>query len=144
MSQRVKDLAKPDVKDRIDWLCVEAMMVLCDFILWARAKQLPLVISDAVSSQEEDQKLARVSSTHREGRAFDISTRGWAKDSIDEAVRVFGFRYRHFAALGQDGSPRLVYFHNAGTGDHLHFQVAKKFAMPLQTFKPVASADKKA
>ena len=131
MSQKVKDYAKPDVKDRIDGLCVEAMLVLCDVILWARAKQLPVVISDAVTTMEEDQKLARVSSTHREGRAFDLSTRGWAKDSIDECVRVFGFKYRHLAALGQDGNPRLVYFHNAGTGDHLHFQVAKRFAMPL-------------
>lgn len=141
MSQRVVDYAKPDVKDRVQWLCVEAHLVLCDVILWARSKQLPIVISDAVSSIQEDQKLARVSSTHREGRAFDLSTRGWTKDQIDECIRVMGFKYRHMAALGQDGSPRLVYFHNAGTGDHLHFQVAKRFAMPLQKF---AIDDKKA
>ena len=139
MSQKVKDYAKPGVVDRLDFLCVEAFMVLCDVILWARSKQLPVVISDAVTTLEEDQKLARVSSTHREGRAFDISTRGWSKDLIDECVRVFGFKYRNIAALGQDGSPRLVYFHNAGTGDHLHFQVAKRFAMPL-----LVSGDKKA
>ena len=139
MSQKVKDYAKPGVVDRLDFLCVEAFMVLCDVILWARSKQLPVVISDAVTTLEEDQKLARVSSTHREGRAFDISTRGWSKDLIDECVRVFGFKYRNIAALGQDGSPRLVYFHNAGTGDHLHFQVAKRFAMPL-----LVSPDKKA
>lgn len=141
MSQKVKDYAKPGVKDRLDFLCVEAFMVLCDVILWARGKQLPVVISDAVTTLEEDQKLARVSSTHREGRAFDISTRGWSKDLIDECVRVFGFKYRNIGAIGEDGSPRMVYFHNAGTGDHLHFQVAKRFAMPLQQF---ASGDKKA
>jgi len=135
MSQRVKDYAKPGVADRIEWLSVEAMMVLCDVILWARAKQIPVVISDAVTSLEEDQKLKRVSSTHREGRAFDLSTRGWSKDQIDECVRVFGFKYRPIAAVGEDGSPRLVYFHNAGTGDHLHFQVARKFAMPMKDFK---------
>lgn len=135
MSQKLKDYAKPDVKGRIDWLCVEAMLVMCDLVLWAKGKQLPCVISDAVSSQEEDEALKRVSSTHREGRAFDVSTRGWSKESIDECVRVMGFKYRHLAALGQDGNPRLVYFHNAGTGDHLHFQVAKRFAMPLQKFK---------
>ena len=135
MSQRLVDYAKPDVKPRVEWLCVEAMLVLCDVVLWARAKQLPVVISDAVSSQAEDVALSRVSSTHREGRAFDLSTRGWTKDSIDECVRVFNFKYRQIAALGQNGDPRLVYFHNAGTGDHLHFQVSKRFAMPLQTFK---------
>ncbi len=135
MSQRLKDYAKPDVKDRLDWLCVEASLVLCDVVLWERGKQLPCVISDAVSSRSEDEALSRVSSTHREGRAFDISTRGWAKDAIDECVRVFGFKYRHLAAIGADGNPRLVYFHNAGTGDHLHFQVGKRFAMPVREFK---------
>lgn len=132
MSQSVKNYAKPDVADKLDGLCVEAMMVLCDVILWAKAKQLRISITDAVSTLEEDERLKRVSSTHREGRAFDLSTRDWPKDSIDECVRIFGFKYRHIAALGQDGSPRLVYFHNAGTGDHLHFQVAKRFAMPVQ------------
>lgn len=139
MSQKVKDYAKPEVKDRIDGLCVEAFLVLCDVILWAKSKQLRISITDAVTTLEEDEKLKRVSSTHREGRAFDLSTRGWSKDLIDECVRVFGFKYRNIAALGQDGSPRLVYFHNAGTGDHLHFQVAKRFAMPL-----LVSGDKKA
>lgn len=134
MSGRVKDYAKPGVVDRLDWLCVEASMVLCDVILWARNKQLPVVISDAVTTLAEDEALKRVSSTHREGRAFDISTRGWAKDAVDECVRVFGFKYRHLAALGQDGNPRLVYFHNAGTGDHLHFQVAKRYAMTPREF----------
>ena len=141
MSQRVIDYAKPGVKDRLEWLSVEAFMVRCDVILWARGKQLPVVISDAVSSLDEDEALKRTSSTHREGRAFDLSTRGWSKDHIDECVRVFGFKYRHLAAIGGDGNPRLVYFHNAGTGDHLHFQVAKRFAMPVQKF---ASGTKKA
>lgn len=141
MSQRVIDYAKPGVKDRLEWLSVEAFMVLCDVILWARNKQLPVVISDAVTSLDEDEALKRTSSTHREGRAFDLSTRGWAKENIDECVRVLGFKYRHLAALGADGNPRLVYFHNAGTGDHLHFQVAKRFAMPVQKF---ASDGKKA
>lgn len=132
---RLIDYAKPEVKDRIEHLCVEALMVLCDVVLWARGKQLPISITDAVTSLEEDQKLKRVSSTHREARAFDLSTRGWPKDAIDEAVRVFGFKYRPIAAIGEDGSPRLVYFHNAGTGDHLHFQVAKRFALAPRDFK---------
>ena len=135
MSKKLKDYAKEDIAERLDWLCVEATLVLCDLVIWAKNKQLPCIISDAVSSIQEDGKLKRVSSTHREGRAFDISTRGWTKEDVDECIRVLGFKYRHLAAVGQDGSQRLVYFHNAGTGDHLHFQVAKKFSMPLREFK---------
>lgn len=135
---RLFEYAKNEVRDRIEHLSVEALMILCDVVLWARAKGLPVSITDAVTSPEEDAKLKRVSSTHREGRAFDLSTRGWDKDSIDEAVRVFGFRYRHLAATGHDGSPRLVYFHDAGTGPHLHFQVNRRFALKVQDFRPIA------
>lgn len=131
---RLKEHAKKGVDARLDSLSVEALLVLCDVVLWCRSKQLRCVISDAVSTKAEDDKLQRVSSTHREGRAFDLSTRGWARETIDECIRVFGFKYRHIAAVAQDGSPRLVYFHNAGTGEHLHFQVHSRYALPPVDF----------
>lgn len=131
---RLYDYAKDGVKERLLHLHPNALMVLCDVIKWAIEKQIKLVISDAVTTKQEDEALNRVSSTHRESRAFDISTRGWTKDDIDECVRVFSLKYRHMAAIGTDGQPRLVYFHNAGYGAHLHFQIHKKFALPLPDF----------
>lgn len=127
---RIFEYAKDEVKDRVMYLHPYALMVLCDVLKWTIEKQIKLVISDAVSTKDEDESLSRVSSTHRESRAFDISTRGWSKDNIDECIRIFSLKYRYLAAVGQDGNPRLVYFHNAGTGAHLHFQIHKKYALP--------------
>lgn len=131
---RLYDYAKDGVKERLLHLHPNALMVLCDVIKWTIEKQIKAVITDCVTTEAEDLALNRVSSTHRESRAFDISTRGWTKDNIDECVRIFSLKYRHMAAVGTDGQPRLVYFHNAGTGDHLHFQIHKKFALPVPQF----------
>lgn len=104
-------------------------MVLCDFLMWCNDKQITPVITDTVSTLDEDIALNRTSSTHRESRAFDISTKGWDRELISDCSRVFNAKYRYLAAIDSIGNPRLVYFHNAGTGEHLHFQVNKKFAI---------------
>ncbi len=138
MSNCLKLYQKKNTNCRLEFLSIEATLVLCDVIMWAKQKQISCIITDAVTTLEEDTKLKRQSSTHREGRAFDISTKGWSRDLIDECIRVFSFKYRHLAAVLEDGSTKLVYYHDAGTGHHLHFQVAKRFAVTGDTLKVLA------
>lgn len=133
----LRDYAKPDVRERLEWLHPFTMLIMCDVIMWAVEKGLPAVISDAVTTLSEDTALNRQSSTHRDGRAFDMSTRGWKREHVEECVRVFSFKYRYLSAMGGQGQPVLVYFHNAGTGDHLHFQINKKYSLPVVEFKPL-------
>jgi hypothetical protein len=123
----VVEFAKADTRDRLLNLSPAAMLVLADVLLWCSEKGLNPIVSGAASTLFEDQVLKRVSATHREGRAFDISARGLTKENIDEIIRVFSAKYRYLAALGKDGQPKLCYFHNAGQGDHIHFQVSKRF-----------------
>lgn len=113
----------------IDQLTPPALMVLCDVISWCIEKGVTPIITDTVSTLAEDMELNRVSSTHRESRAFDLSTRGWDREIVAECVRVFNMKYRYLAALDSIGNPKLVYFHNAGHGEHLHFQVHRRYAV---------------
>ena len=129
--KRLLEYCKPGIAERVLFLSPVALMILCDVIQWCDAYGLPCVVSDAVSTEEEDERLKRVSTTHREGRAFDISTRGWGELQIKAIQQEFAHKYAGYAAIGKSGNPVLVYFHDAGTGPHLHFQVAKKFSMPL-------------
>ncbi len=117
---------------RLSELSPMLLMVLADVIQWADQKQIPILITDTLSTIKEDIELARVSNTHCTGRAFDVSARGWTKDQLDEAIRIFSFKYNFLAAIGHDGSPRLVYLHDAGTGSHLHFQIHQRYAMKVQ------------
>lgn len=114
---------------RLHSLSPVLLLIICDLIVWCEQKQLPCVLTDSLTTLQEDEALSRQSSTHREGRAFDVSTRGWTKENIDEVIRVFGFKFRQIAAVRNDGSPNLIYFHDAGTGPHLHFQVHRKYAL---------------
>ncbi len=105
------------------------MQFMAELVQWALSKNLPVVITDTLTTLEEDEALNRVSDTHRTGRAFDISTRGWNRDDIDECVRIFFAKYRLVAATDDVGNPRPIYFHNSGSGDHLHCQVNRRYAL---------------
>lgn len=127
----VLEYCKEGIAERVLFLSPVALMILCDVIQWCETYKMPCVISDAVSTLDEDERLKRVSSTHREGRAFDVSTRGWGELQIKAIQQEFMHKYAGYAAIGKSGQPTLVYHHDAGTGPHLHFQVAKRFSMPL-------------
>jgi len=134
---RIKDYAKDEAKDRLIYLSPAAMMLLCDVILWCEQKQLSCQFTSAFSDFTEDQALNRISSTHREGRAFDLSTRGWGRETILECKRIFTAKYRTISAIDEHKEPRLCVIHDAGSGEHIHFQVHPRYAMLGKIFNKI-------
>ena len=66
----------------------------------------------------------RKSKTHADGRAFDLSVRGWNEAIIDEYIIYMEEKCGFFGAISSsDGEQRIVVYHDAGTGSHLHTQV---------------------
>lgn len=103
-------------------------------VIWGESSGVPILFTSSVTSVFEDSQLKRVSSTHRDGRAVDVSTRGWTKKQIDEAIKFLNDGYGHFAAAGPNGEKRLVVYHDSGTGFHLHIQINKQYSLPLIDF----------
>jgi len=67
-----------------------------------------------------------ISLTHADGRAFDGSIIGWPEPAIDDCLDYMDENAGHFGAYSaSDGVQRVVVRHDAGLGDHLHFQVKK-------------------
>lgn len=122
--------AKDDVKDKIIHLHPIALMALCDAAMFCEQEGVPFLITDAVTSKAVDDLLGRVSSTHRTGRAWDISTKGWPQDSIDKFRITFFTKYRNHSASDEMGSPRPLVHHDSGTGMHFHFQINSKYSLP--------------
>jgi len=90
-------------------------------------------ITSTVSTLEEDVFLHRKSTTHLEGRAFDLSVKGLTDEQILEMKIAFTQVAGHLGALDSTTLlPKLIVDHDAGTGRHLHFQIAKNVA---QNFK---------
>lgn len=119
----------PLIRDRSLFLHPLALMILCDAVHWARVRGLPANIAETVTTAAEDKSLNRVSDSHAQGRAFDLSTRGWDEDSIARFIEEFTRRYGALAAIGGSGNPALIVRHDTGRGDHFHIQINKKYAI---------------
>jgi len=113
------------VYQRSEGLHQKLKEILVEMWRWTVDKKVPLFITEAVTTIEEDQKLGRVSATHREGRAVDLSSRAWPAEIIGEFQLHFNNKYKDVAAVTTAGEPLLVVFHNSGHGDHFHVQIRR-------------------
>ena len=74
---------------RAKYLNSTVFKVMVEVIDWLEQQGYEGVITDTVSTKEEDNKLGRVSSSHREGRAFDVRTNGLPRVVINELIEHF-------------------------------------------------------
>ena len=101
-------------------------MVLAAMSGFCKKNKIPFMVTDMISTKEEDMALGRVSSTHRTKRAADISVKGWSATDIEDFVRFWDgheFNKNYGAVSRKTGKPRLVYYHDSGFGSHCHVQV---------------------
>ena len=105
--------------------------ILASMALYCHTHSMPFVITSTVSTLEEDQRINRVSSTHREARAADISVRGWDAFESADFVKLFNKEYGKYGAISKaTGKSKLVYMH-VGTAPHLHIQIHKKYKVDM-------------
>lgn len=123
-------------KDKSKFLYLHpiALLLLFDMNWWAQERGLPFLVTDTVTTKEEDIFLGRQSDTHRTGRAFDISIHGWSTDDIDEFMYHFKEKYEEYAAVNKHGDTVLIPPINHGTAPHFHVQIHAKYTQPVQKF----------
>lgn len=113
---------------RVNQLKEPAKIVLLSLYDYCLDKNIPLTVTETVTTLAEDEALKRVSNTHRTGRAFDISVIGWTESEILACCAYFNARYASLAAT-VNGAPVLaVYEKNAAGGRHIHFQINARYA----------------
>lgn len=120
-------------KDKIRYLYLHPaiLLVLFDMKFYCYQEGMRFNVTSTVTTLEEDNKVHRKSSTHRTGRAFDLSLRGWSELEIKDFINYFNEKYKHIAAYSQlSGRNNLIIRHNSGYGDHLHVQINAKFKLP--------------
>ena len=92
------------------------------FLIYALDLGLPVNVTSMI-----DEANGRVSRSHKEGRAIDISAKGWTHEQAKQAETLFKRWYRPIGAISsKTGKPNAVYYHNAGSGWHFHLQVKPK------------------
>lgn len=107
------------------------VMILAAAIVWAEERGLPVSVTETLSAKAEDVALRRVSRTHLEGRAFDISMRGWNPEAQKAIVENLDASFAKYGAVNQGGELALCRVHDAGTGLHLHVQIHSCYALPV-------------
>lgn len=107
-----------------------ALAILGHMSHYCLDNELPFVVTDTVSTLKEDQSINRGHATHRQGRAFDISVKGWDELDIRGFVEFFNEQWKSVAAISSEtGEPTLVIDH-VGTARHLHVQINARFKLP--------------
>ena len=108
------------------------LMIMFDAQNWALDNNLDFKVTSTVTTAEEDRKLSRVSSSHRQGRAFDLSCKGWSVEQINNFRTYFSRKYSSYAALSKSShQPNLVVYHNSGHGHHFHVQINSRYSKEL-------------
>lgn len=125
MNQLTEHYSFEDNKDTMlfSQLLLPLQAILGQMVLYATINGLPWKYTRII-----DEKIPNVSvsDTHSEGRAADVSVKGWNIDDIDEFVDYFNKLYGEDYGTSADGKdPRVVVYHY-GTGWHFHIQIRRE------------------
>ena len=97
-----------------------------DMESWLSLRGLDLIITESLTTKDQDDKLGRISSSHREGRAFDIGIRNMSEAVLNSFIEHFEERYNSYGAVSKvDGKRRFIVHRPHGSGPHLHVQIGK-------------------
>lgn len=120
-----------DVKDEVnydDMKMLEPILfyVFASLCVYAKEYNLPVKITSMF-----DEVDGRITETHRDGRALDISSRGWPEDRIKDACNQINKKHSDIGAFSKkDGVPRACVYHKIEDGVfHFHLQVRKNYGL---------------
>jgi hypothetical protein len=102
-------------------------LILIDMYWYCSSKGRPFMVTDTVSTLEEDKRINRMHDTHRTGRAFDISVKSWGKKFRREFCEYFNAKYINEAAFSASTLQRTLCVEHVGTARHIHVQVDRRF-----------------
>ena len=108
------------------------IMIYTDLYLYAKEKyHVDLVITDTISTADEDAAIGRVSTAHQEGRAIDIRTRypNLSVYDVQDLVNYINTRwqYKKYHYMSRSGVKRLAYYHTH-RGEHIHLAIHQRYA----------------
>lgn len=103
-------------------------MVIIDMAAWCKKRDIPFVVTDTVSTIEDDNTLGRVSASHRQNRAIDLRSWVFTDNQRRSFVRHFNKKYADIASVSRrDLKPRLVVWH--GNPKHFHISINAKYGI---------------
>jgi hypothetical protein len=129
MSLEFKDKKVKDRSELMHYKCIQIMIEQCNY---CESYGQPFVVTETATTAEEDAEKKRVSSSHREGRAWDIRTHHWKPEFIAQFVEHFEKLYNSIGAISsKDMKNRFMVDKSKTKSPHIHCQLSKQFARSL-------------
>lgn len=102
----------------------DMLLVLAYFSMFCWEKKLPCIVTSVFEEIFE-----RSTETHKEGRAVDVSVKGFGPKDIGDCIDYLNKNVGHLGAYSSsDNKQRVAIYHNVGFGNHLHLQVSRNFS----------------
>ncbi len=100
------------------------LILLGTLLKFADSRKLPVNITSIISDRKN---VVSKSTTHEQGRALDVSIKGWKTKDIEDIEKLMLHNHKGIAAISaKDNKPRPVVFHNyMNQGNHIHIQVRR-------------------
>jgi len=105
------------------------MAIMVDMYSYCYDNNMPFIVTDTISTTQEDKELGRISSSHRTHRAADVRVRGWDNLELKDFQNYFNEKYKDVAAVSRGGDKNLFLVHNSGHGIHGHIQIHSKYSL---------------
>lgn len=116
------------VEDRAKDLDKGLFAILVEMGWFCASRNLDFVLTETVTTPEEDERLGRVSKSHQEKRAVDVRTRDWPEAFIKTFVADFEKKYGHLGAKSlSDGKRRFLIDKSKTKAPHIHIQMGREF-----------------
>lgn len=99
------------------WLLV----ILGAVALWCHSRKLRCCVTSIVRPLNDG---ISESKTHQEGRAIDLSVKGFTQEQIEELAAYINDKFKFCGAISSKTmKPVTCLYHNNGNGWHFHIQV---------------------
>lgn len=102
-------------------------MILIDMYWYTINHNRPFVVTSTVRTVEENERVGASHLTHVQGRAFDLSVKGWSKKFRKQFCDEFNKRYRKEAAISSSTLRPTLCVDHVGTAAHIHVQVNRDY-----------------
>ena len=107
------------------------VMIFADMAYYAQSRHnIDLVVTDTISTLEEDKALNRVSSSHRRKIALDIRTANIDAFIVSDIIEYINKKseYNKYKYVSLSGVRRLAYYH-VGSAEHIHLAIHSQFGI---------------
>ncbi len=107
------------------------IMIFADMAFYAQSKHgIDLVVTETITTPEQDAILKRKSSAHQKGIAIDIHTKKLCPLAVQDIIKFINSKkeYSKFHYLSNSGIKRLAYYH-IGNAEHIHLALHSSFGI---------------